>query len=100
MAVAARPRACSSACGSARRNTSRDCGRSCSSKIHGLKSPCERRALLFDPQILTALADLRDLMTTNIFANLGNRVLSGPFKGMEIPGQSPWNDTNQTCKLF
>lgn len=34
------------------------------------------------------------------FKVLGNKVLEGPFKGMQVPERAPWNDGNASTKLL
>ncbi len=46
------------------------------------------------------LHDLMGPLNEYIFQVQGNKVLSGPFEGMEIPCQTSWDDSNASVKLF
>ncbi len=39
-------------------------------------------------------------VNAQVFRIIGDRVISGPFKGMQIPEVTPWDDGNASCKLF
>ncbi len=46
------------------------------------------------------LHDLMGPLNEYVFKVQGNKVMSGPFKGMEIPCQTTWDDSNASTKLF
>jgi hypothetical protein len=47
-----------------------------------------------------ALAELMQPMDQGLFAHFGNKVLTGPFTGMQIPSKAVWNDGNTGHKLL
>ncbi len=46
------------------------------------------------------LHDLMGPLNEYVFKVQGNKVMSGPFAGMEIPCQTSWDDSNASVKLF
>lgn len=51
----------------------------------------------WDVQLATEIMPQLDAW---MFEQLGNKVLTGPFKGMTIPHQGVWMDGNTGCKLL
>lgn len=49
---------------------------------------------------LQALATVAEAFDPDVFAQLGDKVLSGPFKDMIIPKTNIWADGNNSSKLF
>jgi hypothetical protein len=46
------------------------------------------------------LLELMRGLNAQIFLLLGDKVVSGPFRGMQIPEETPWNDGNASTKLL